>query len=304
MTAASTARSNLDHAVSWSRVSESRVAAMPIPHPQVRHYTAYIDEAGDEGIGKLAAGPSGGQSRWLVLGACIVTRENDLKLPVWRDKILARFPKKKTPDLHFRDLKHEQKIVACQEIAAMPVAACITLSHKVTIVGTKWEPVFKKKNYLYNYLIRWLLERVTAFCQSDARGTPCSLKVVFSRRANTDYQTMKDYLILMRDGLEVMRPVRSIRWNVLDVENIVVENHSRWAGLQIADVITSAFFLGVEPNAYGNYEHSYGKILRARLLQDHRSNCLNSGFTPVPGFGKCATDDQQMEYFLHFGAPR
>jgi hypothetical protein len=186
----------------------------------------------------------------------------------------------------------------------MPVFACVTLSHKITIVGTKWESVFKKKNYLYNYLLRWLLERVTTFCESDACGAPCCLKVVFSRRANTDYQTMKDYLVLMRDGLEVMRPVRSIRWKVLDVDNIVVENHSRWAGLQIADVITSAFFLGVEPNAYGNYEHAYGKILRPCLFQDHRRNCMNSGFTPVPGWRKCAADEQQLAYFDHFAEGR
>jgi len=38
----------------------------------MKEYVAYIDEAGDEGFGKLAAGPVGGQSRWLVLGACIV----------------------------------------------------------------------------------------------------------------------------------------------------------------------------------------------------------------------------------------
>jgi len=32
----------------------------------MQHSTVYIDEAGDEGFGKLAAGPVGGQSRWLV----------------------------------------------------------------------------------------------------------------------------------------------------------------------------------------------------------------------------------------------
>jgi hypothetical protein len=58
----------------------------------------------------------------------------------------------------------------------------------------------------------------------------------------------------MRDKKEVVRPVRSILWDVLDIDDIAVENHRKWAGLQIADCVTSAFFAAVEPNAYGNCE--------------------------------------------------
>ncbi len=265
----------------------------------IKRYTAYIDEAGDEGIGKLAAGPIGGQSRWLAIGACVVAGENDLKMPLWCDAILSRFPLKKTRDLHFRELKHEQKIVACQEIARLPLHACVTLSHKITIIGTKYEPIFKKKGYLYNYLMRWLLERVTEFCQRDANNDRACLKVVFSRRANTDYQAMKDYLALLRDGNEKIRPARKIDWNVLDIENIVVEHHARWAGLQIADVVTSAIFMGFEPNPYGNYEHSYARILIPRLMRSRNGAILNCGLTPVPAWNKCAADQEQLALIEH-----
>jgi hypothetical protein len=227
-------------------------------------FVAYIDEAGDEGFGKLSAGPIGGQSRWLLLGACMAHREDDLKFPIWRDRILSRFPKHKARDLHFRDLKHAQKVVVCQEIAKLPVSACLVCSHKATIPGTKWEAVFKKKQYLYNYLIRWLLERVTDYCA--AYGPEVSVKVIFSRRTGTDYQIMRDYLALMRDGRELIRPVRSIVWRVLDIDKIAVENHAKWAGLQIADCLTSAFFSALEPNAYGNYEHTYAHLLRIPTL--------------------------------------
>ena len=90
---------------------------MPIARLPTKHYTAYIDEAGDEGLGKLAAGPIGGQSRWLVVGACVVAREDDLKMPLWRDQVIARFPNRAAKDLHFCNLKHEQRVVACQELA-------------------------------------------------------------------------------------------------------------------------------------------------------------------------------------------
>ena len=44
------------------------------------------------------------------------------------------------------------------------IGLSLAMSHKVTIPGTKWEAVFKQKNYLYNYLLRWLLERVSDVC--------------------------------------------------------------------------------------------------------------------------------------------
>lgn len=263
----------------------------------MKEYVAYIDEAGDEGFGKLSAGPIGGQSRWLVLGACIVSRENDLKLPLLRDEILARFPKRKSRDLHFRDLNHAQKIVACQAIAKFRLGVCVALSHKVTIPGTKYETTFKKKQYLYNFMVRWLLERLTSVCARVAKPDHCTLKLVFSRRGGTNYQVMKDYLILMREGREVVRPVRSIDWSVLDVNNIAVENHSKWAGLQIADCTTSAYFAALEPNLYGNSEPNYAHILKSKLLKDAQGRVLNCGVTPVPSLTGCGASEVQLSFF-------
>ena len=46
----------------------------------------------------LASGTQTGQSKWLVLGLLLVTREEDLKLPALRDAIRAKFPHKQTPE--------------------------------------------------------------------------------------------------------------------------------------------------------------------------------------------------------------
>lgn len=266
----------------------------------MRQYTAYIDEAGDEGFGKLAAGPSGGQSRWLILGACIVSRENDLKMPAWRDKILSRFPAKKARDLHFRDLKHDQKVVVCQELAKLPIGAVLTMSHKVTIPGSEFEHALSKKRYLYNYLLRWLLERITLKCKQVAAPGQASLRLVFSRRGGTDYASMRSYLKLIRDGRELIKkPVRSIQWTVLDLDMIFVENHNKWAGLQLSDCITSAFFNAVEPNVYGNYEPSYANLLKGNLLTT-KGVALNCGITPVPSMSRSALDDEQSLFFDGF----
>jgi hypothetical protein len=179
-------------------------------------FIAYIDEAGDEGFGKLrGAGPGGGQSRWLVIGATIVRAINDPKLPAWRDELLARIKKPDWRTLHFRNLNHSQKVVICQELAKRPIGIAVTMSHKVTIPGSKWEGIFKQKGYLYNYLVRWLLERLTAGCNRAAHGEPCTLQLVFSRRGGTDYHSMRQYLAMIRDGREMIKPVRAIKCWIL-----------------------------------------------------------------------------------------
>jgi hypothetical protein len=259
---------------------------------------AYIDEAGDEGFGKLKGtlGP-GGQSQWLIIGACLVTAENDKLLPSWRNDIAANFPKRKSRDLHFRDLNHDQKVVVCKELAQRPIGAALTLSHKVTIPGSRWENLFRTKQYLYNYLVRWLLERIIAdVVAASSPGEKCSVRLVFSRRGGTDYHVMATYLRKLMDGDEMFPIARTTRWDILDIAGISVEAHSKWAGLQLADCITSAFGAALEPNAYGNYEPRYAQLLRSRLIDDGNGVCLNRGFTIVPGMHACSPNAEQRAF--------
>lgn len=260
-------------------------------------FIAYIDEAGDEGFGRLRdPDNAGGQSRWLLLGAALVRADDDPNLPKWRDEILSGL-RKKCRDLHFCDLKHDQRVFVSQRIAALPVQAAVVLSHKVTIPGTPWAATFKRKGYLYNYLVRWLLERLTTHVAST--GQDVRLRLVFSRRGGTDYDTMRDYLILMRDGRELIPPVRRIVWRVLDVNDIAVENHAVRAGLQFADCITSAFHKAVEPNQFGNFEPRYAESLRWSVLRDGRS-ALNCGVAPIPSWTRCQPDQHHRDFFMSF----
>ena len=265
----------------------------------------YIDEAGDEGVGKLRSSPGRtGQSQWLLVGSVIVRIDDDPSLPRWRDEILARFPNRKRKELHFRNFNHEQRVVICQEIAKRPIHTCVTFSNKATIPGSQWAGLFKRPGHLYNYLVRWLLERTTSYCLQDStmRGNEItSVKVVFSRRQGTDYQAMREYMEMMRDGREKYNPVRSIVWSVFDPSNIAVENHSKRAGLQIADAVTSAYFRAVEPNYYGNYATEYADSLRPLAIAKQPSgNALDVGVTPVPSLGKCGANEHQTKFFRSF----
>tara|TARA_R110002020_G_scaffold134027_9_gene299086 strand:- start:556 stop:1140 length:585 start_codon:yes stop_codon:yes gene_type:complete len=191
-------------------------------------------------------------------------------------------------------------------LAQKPGGCCLVASNKITLLSHSRKEIFKRKQHLYNYLTRFLLERLTVACRQKANidGESASLKVVFSRRRGTDYQVMKEYLELMRDGREIMRPVRSIDWNVIDPSNIEVENHSNRAGLQLADVFTSATWHALEPNSFGFCEQRYGRIMTPRMLKHSRQR-LNCGLTIIPPYGQNPLNDEQddfVSYVRSYGA--
>ncbi|MGO7636706.1 DUF3800 domain-containing protein [Rhizobium leguminosarum] len=128
----------------------------------VQNYVAYVDEAGDEGFGKLGAATRTAQSKWFAIGAMIVSESENRDLPSWRDSIMSDFPKKKSRDLHFRELKHDQRVHVCTILAGKPAGACIVASNKITLLTHPKRDVFKQKQHLYNYMTRFLLERLTS----------------------------------------------------------------------------------------------------------------------------------------------
>lgn len=261
-------------------------------------FIAYIDEAGDEGFGKLKnTTQSHGQSSWLILGAMLVPADQDFLVPSWKRTILARFPKRKSQDLHWRNLKHDQRVVVSQEIAALPISAALTLSHKVTIPGSQSEFTFRRRSgYLYNYLIRWLLERLIDWCEQQDTAGMAKLHVVFSKRRGTDYAAMRSYLDNVSRGLDVYKSPRPTNWSILDIEGIEIENHSKRAGLQLSDCITSAFFTALEPNWYGNIETSYAERLIDTLIRDSQGQVRNAGLTVVPGLHAALPEPNQRRF--------
>lgn len=267
-----------------------------------RRFTAYIDEAGDEGFGKLTAGTTGGQSLWLILGSLVVEGAHDRSLPGWRDAILDRFPNKKTRELHFRDLHHEQKVVVSQEIASRDIRTCLRLWNKAGISGTPQEEALKSRGALYHHLVVGVLEGVTRFCRQEVGESDARLKVVFSRRTGTSYDTMRRDLLRLRDGTTDGGHGSKIDWGLFDPKDIRVEVHSRLAGLQLADCITSAYFRAVEPNAYGNLEPGYADILDRKLI-DFGGRTAGSGILALPAMDALCFSEEQKRFFRRYGTP-
>jgi hypothetical protein len=138
-------------------------------------FVAYIDESGDTGLERVRPLTVPGASEWLVLSCFLVRIENDLNLVSWVREITGQFRNRQRLDLHFADLVPPKKAIACQTIATKPCRFFVIMSNKKNIQGYR-NPRMDTKNkaWIYWFLARLLLERVTEFREnavaSDDQG--------------------------------------------------------------------------------------------------------------------------------------
>ncbi len=235
-------------------------------------FRVYVDESGDEGF---VFRPDGTGSRhWMVLSAVVVRRTNDLALVRMLGEVRTTLGKAPKQQLHFSDLKHEQRVPYVRRIAGMPVRTVSVLIHKPSIRDP--EKFQAEKFLLYRYATRFLLERVSWLCRDHAADGPGggTAHVVFSNRSIMSYDELRAYLRLLKDQSDPM-DVR-VDWSVIDPDRVEAVNHDQLAGLQIADAVASSLYYAVQLNRYGEVEEKYTQMLRPTFYR-HKGKALGYG---------------------------
>lgn len=230
-------------------------------------YRVYIDESGDEGFHFLPA--ERGSSRWFVLSAVVLRKSKDLSVVELMREVRKQLGKDPKKALHFRELKHEQRVPFVRAIGQTPLRTLSVLIYKPTID----EPErFQDEAFrLYRYATRLLLERVSWLCrdrhnEGDGDG---SADLVFSNRSAMSYEELRSYLRKLRDGGHA-EDVR-IEWQHIDPDRVEAVNHEQLAGLQVADAVASSVFYAVNRNQYGETEPRYLELLRPTLYRHKRA---------------------------------
>jgi hypothetical protein len=261
-------------------------------------FIAYVDESGDDGLPGTyrTTGHQGGSSNWFTISASLWRYSRDLECVQWRNEIRNQLPgqaSKKT--LHCNDLTHQQRVMACQVLATKAIRSICVMANKPVIPPD----VYTQKNQLYFYMSRYLIERISWFCR-DMRPEVAEgdgrVKIIFSRRGGLSYAGFRGYLTRLRSGDQ---EGIQIQWNVIDVESIESKDHSTRAGLQIADLIAYCMTAGLEPDAYGNCELRYARVLRP-LIYHRRGNYLSYGVKLVPRANQILLTAQQQEFVDFF----
>jgi len=218
-------------------------------------YVVYIDESGDEGFSF-----GSGSSEWFVVAAVVTRKSSDMQTVKLVDQVRGRLAKPDKKPLHFRDLKHEQRLPFIDEIGKAPLRCLSVLVHKPSL---REPEKFRERYRLYHYASRYLLERVSWYCRDHWSSNDVgdgTAEIVFSNRSGMSYQDLKDYLKVLKDKTGPF-DVR-IDWSAIVPEQITAYSSGKRMGLQIADAVASSFFYAVQASQHGYTEDRYARMLR------------------------------------------
>lgn len=235
-------------------------------------FTVYIDESGDEGF--VFQPDERGSSRWLVLSAAVFRKSNDLHAVQLMRDVRAKLGKEPKKALHFRELKHEQRVPYVRAIGEANLRTVSVLIHKPSI---KEPEKFQNESHrLYRYATRLLLGRVSWLCRDQHRAGEGdgTAQITFSNRSAMSYDDLRTYLSHLRETSEA-RDIR-VDWNVVKPEDVRAVNHDQLAGLQIADAVASGIYFAVNLNQYGETEDRYLRHLAPSLYR-HKKVALGYG---------------------------
>lgn len=242
-------------------------------------FIAYVDESGDEGF--VFNRDGAGSSRWFVLSAAVIRQTNDLQMVSCLKEVRRVLKKEPKTPLHFVDLKHEQRVPYIRRVGELPIRTVSVLVYKPLIAEP--EKFQNTKYLLYRYATRLLLERISWLVRDQRRlgeGDGFA-EVIFSNRSNMSYDDIRSYLRLLLSQSEANPSQVQLDATVIDPERISAVEHSKLAGLQVADAVASGFHFAVKVNRYGETEMGYLSHLKKTIYR-HKGAVLGYGLKLWP----------------------
>ena len=277
-------------------------------------YIAYIDEAGDFGLNNVAPIDRRGASEWLVMSGVVVRASNEHAVIDWLRNMRQNARNTQSLDLHFRTLGDGQKKIICSSVAGLDLRLFVVISNKQNMRrhrNPSAAAVSGTRAWFYWWLCRLLLERITDFCErrNVIDATPgLKVRLEFSRRRDLKYREFTGYMtkLWLQRGGRVFLNKREPKWSVFDPKDVADFDHQSRAGLQIADVVASAFYQAVNRDNVTQCNAEYAELLRPRIwsrLRDQQ-DWIDQGFTawPFPLRHSNLTEDQKR-IFRFFGYP-
>ena len=188
--------------------------------------TVYIDEAGDLGSGR--------GSQWFVLTAVVVDKQDE---PAIRSQIQQLRASLNIHEIHMKKISNfYNKALISKTLAGSPFTYM-----NVLFDTDKYDVSKMPTTTAYNYICKYLLQRVSWFLQDTNRIGD----IVLSSRGTSRDQELIDYI---KDKLFPYQG-NSIDPNVFNT--VSAKTSASWDLLQLADVCASTLFYSYQKNPYG-----------------------------------------------------
>ena len=281
-------------------------------------YTLFVDEAGDDKVDRLKPEHADGNSEWLCLGGYLVRSEVEADLDQRRDDLLAMVGGQPGGVLHFKKYssRNRQDVVRALASRQYPARGFVVCSYKRTMLGYHNPRAAAAsgdtKDALYNFVCRLLLERVTAFVAEDAvrKGIEKPiLRIMMDRRKGHHFYAFTAYVEqLIRQAIAgtTYLSTRQINPHVMRRTQISNPSAREVSGVQLADVLVSAFFGSIEQTAQGYGEQTalnLRPLMATRKSRPGRSvGWNNEGVTLYPATQAAhLITPEQAGFFESFG---
>lgn len=159
----------------------------------------------------------------------------------------------------------------------------------------------------YNWCMRLMMERLTAwsFKWMKENGGVEPLRVIFAERGGHSYEKMFAYfdtLRMQRSNGTLYLPGPGLEEPTLDREHWSVAATTAAAGLQLADVVASAFYQAANA-ASPAFDQAPAKALRPIVVAGEDKREANVGLTVWPLPHQSPLDEAAKPIFRHYGYP-
>ncbi|WP_040677576.1 DUF3800 domain-containing protein [Rhizobium mesoamericanum] len=280
-----------------------------VPAPDYE-FIAYIDESGDPSLKRVRPIDDTGGTEWFTIAAVLVRREFDAELPKWVAAINQAIGSTNSQIIHFTHLSPQHRLRAAELMAELPLRLFVVASNKKNMRRHRNERAEKanSKQWFYNWMARILVERITDFCLRYSHRKNLGrrhVKFVFSQTGGHSYSQTAAYHELLRyqsRGKKIMLDRWAPKWEVMHWSLVEHYPHFKRAGLQLADVVASAFYHAVDNLDTGPCNISYARALHPRVAFTSAGEWRDYGVVlqPTPDWSADITEDQK-EIFRFYG---
>lgn len=280
-------------------------------------YVLFVDESGDDGYSTVWPIDADGASEWLVLGGVLVKAENSRSPVEWVREFKRGIKGSQSPILHFYDLSDAKRLEVCQHIASKgDLLRCfVVISNKRNMRGyrnlraERWDT----RNPMYNWLFRVLIEKASHFCAKRSMhdyGEMRSMRIELGARGGVSIPRIRVYLYKLRNQSQSGRMVvkrEDISWACIDDKQIAAIPARERAGIQLADVVVSAFGKAVDRRYDGGMEPKFANALFGVMAQ--KMTGLRAGYSVklLPNrkdLWKAELSPQHVAFFEGYGYER
>ncbi len=183
-------------------------------------------------------------------------------------------------------------------------------SNKKNLEGYVNPRCYQEPYFFYWWCTRVLLERVTFFCSEWSwriYKTEQPVKLIFSQRGGMAYDRLISYLRLLKFETEighVYLTTRNLVWSVMDLSQIYYAAHKNEAGVQLADIVSGAYYEAVNVDRATPPTTEYAERLIPRLYRrGHRRIIHEEGLKLMPSQRRAKLLPVQRKIFEMVGYP-